>query len=241
MLITNKKNFMKGLLLMGSFAVVFFIIMSPVFKTDAGEPQNGLSYADDLFNKLSKGSSYFIKEVQAGVDKNAGKTIELAYAMKKAEKAEAFAKIATAAGATASVSGTNITIKGDLATLLTATVKDSDALYHNDSKAIADRYGMDHMVAMEAWWEGLSPMIKALQKNKQIPEAQVVDLVLKKAVEPGYNFFGIPAAQVSEKAGVMIALLVFYVIYTMWYGYAIFDLFDGIGLTMSKSKVKKEA
>jgi hypothetical protein len=38
----------------------------------------------------------------------------------------------------------------------------------------------------------------------------------------------------------MTGLLVFYVIYTMWWGFAIFYMFDGIGLTMKKAKVKKE-
>jgi hypothetical protein len=29
--------------------------------------------------------------------------------------------------------------------------------------------------------------------------------------------------------------LIFYVVYTLWYGFAIFELFEGIGLTMKKS------
>lgn len=66
-------------------------------------------------------------------------------------------------------------------------------------------------------------------------------MVMKKAIEPGYNFYGINAAKVTDKMGIMTGLLVFYVIYTMWYGFAIFELFEGIGLTMKKSKVKQEA
>jgi hypothetical protein len=45
---------------------------------------------------------------------------------------------------------------------------------------------------------------------------------------------------VKEKAGLMTFLLVFYVAYTLWWGFAIFFIFEGIGLTMSKAKVKKE-
>ena len=47
-------------------------------------------------------------------------------------------------------------------------------------------------------------------------------------------------AFVVDKAGIMTGLLVFYVAYTMWWGFAIFFMFDGIGLTMKKAKVKKE-
>jgi hypothetical protein len=38
----------------------------------------------------------------------------------------------------------------------------------------------------------------------------------------------------------MTGLLLFYVMYTMWWGFAIFFLFEGFGLTMKKSKIKKE-
>ena len=62
----------------------------------------------------------------------------------------------------------------------------------------------------------------------------------KKAIEASYNFYKVEAVQVKEKAGLMTFLLVFYVAYTMWWGFAIFFIFEGIGLTMSKAKVKKE-
>ena len=64
--------------------------------------------------------------------------------------------------------------------------------------------------------------------------------VTKKAVETAHNFYGIEAQKVTEKAGLMTGLLVFYVVYTMWWGFAIFYLFEGLGLTMKKAKVKKE-
>jgi capsid portal protein len=64
--------------------------------------------------------------------------------------------------------------------------------------------------------------------------------VMKKAVEPAYNFYKIESQKVVDKAGIMSGLLIFYVAYTMWWGFAIFYMFDGIGLTMKKAKVKKE-
>lgn len=239
MLIHNKSSFMKGLLLMGSFCAVFFLIFMPLFPGDGGKAMNGLEYSDDLFNKLSKGSSYFIPETQKRVEPLQGKTVEVAYASKKAADA---ARIFAAAGVTATAEGNTLKVRGDLGTLLAAAVTDADAMYKNDGTAVSARYeGMNHMAVMEAWWEGLNPMIKALQKNKMVEEANVVDAVLKRAVETGYNFYGIPAAKVIDKMGVMIGLLIFYVLYTVWYGFAIFELFDGIGLTMKKSKIKQEA
>ena len=75
----------------------------------------------------------------------------------------------------------------------------------------------------------------------KITESKIVSDVMKKAVEPAYNFYKIEGQKVSEKAGLMTGLLIFYVAYTMWWGYAIFYMFDGLGLSMKKAKVKKEA
>ncbi len=73
-----------------------------------------------------------------------------------------------------------------------------------------------------------------------IEEAKIVSDVTKKAIEASYNFYGIQAQQVSDHAGLMTFVLVFYVVYTMWWGFAIFYIFEGIGLSMKKAKVKKE-
>jgi len=59
MLIRNSKMFNLGGLLALSFLGVLLLIFSPVF-----DGKNGLVYSDDLFNKLSKGSSYFIPKVK---------------------------------------------------------------------------------------------------------------------------------------------------------------------------------
>jgi hypothetical protein len=45
---------------------------------------------------------------------------------------------------------------------------------------------------------------------------------------------------VSDRWGLMSLMLVFYVLYTLWWGYAILYLFAGLGLSMKKAKVKKE-
>ena len=87
----------------------------------------------------------------------------------------------------------------------------------------------------------LDPSIKELQKQKMIKEAKVVSQVNKRGLEPGYNFYGIKSEKVLDNVLPLVGLLVFYVIYTMWYGYAIFDMFGGIGLGMTKSKAKSEA
>lgn len=241
MLLRNKANFTKGVLLLGSFAVIFILILSPVFKDNHGKAQTGLEYADDLFNKLSKGSSHFLAEVQEGVDTIRASNVDVTIKPKKADLMPVMAALASQVGLTATDKGNGeLALQGVLAPMLEKIIADSDSFYKNDGAAVKARYNLDEKQVMKAWWEMLAGMIKPLQKQKLIREAQVLDLVSKKAIEPAFNFYGIEAQSVLDKAGVLTALLIFYVIYTMWYGFAIFEIFDGIGLSMKKAKAKEE-
>ena len=235
MLIRHKKIFNLGLLLAISFLGVLLLIFSPIFGG-----VNGLDYADNLFNKLSKGSSYFIPKLMKSDEKYLGTQFSAAIKLDKPEQVEKSLKILTVAGAQASATGTDLTISGDLGNLLRNVLKDSDAMYHNNGSEVATRYGFDAKEVLTLWWNVLSKMDKTFKKEKKIEESKAVSEVMKKAIETAYNFYGIEAQKVSDKAFLMIALLVFYVIYTMWWGYAIFYMFDGIGLSMKKAKVKKE-
>ena len=239
MLIVNKQSFMKGFLLMASFAVVFFAILMPIFPGENGK-LTGLDYADNLFNRLSKGSSWFMPEITPRVKAMEGKSIEVTTPLKNAASADAVVKLFTAAGAAASAEGGLVRVKADFGKLLGAVLVDCEAIYNDKPEPVSAKYGMDGYKALVFWWAGLQPMIKELQKMKHIPEAQLVDLVIRKGIEPAYNFRGIKAGSVKQEFVIMLALLSFYVVYTLWYGFAIFELFEGIGLTMKKGK-KQEA
>jgi len=236
MLIRNKKMFSLGSFLATTFLGVLLLIFSPVFNG-----KNGLQFADDSFNRLSKGSSYFIPKVSKTLEKVAGKQLSQVITFEKADEAQTAAKLFSAAGAKAEVQDTKLSVSGDLTTILKSTVADADAMFKNDGKVVADRYGMDEKKAMKGWWIALGKIEKNMKKEKQIQEAKVLAEVNKKAVEPAYNFYKIEGEKVADHAGMLSGLLVFYVAYTMWWGYSIFYLFDAFGLSMKKAKVKKEA
>jgi hypothetical protein len=236
MLIVQKKTFSLGVAFAVSFVIVLVLIFSPVFGG-----KNGLQFSDDMFNKLAKGSSYFIPDVTKKAREFNGTAFNLDVKLAKANMTDKALAVLSKAGAQASAAGEGrLNISGDLGALLLKAAEASDAMYKNDGKTVADLYGMDEKEAMAAWWEVLAGMGKTYQKEKKSKELDVVNLVTKKAVEPGYNFYGIEAQKVKDKAVIMTALLVFYVAYTMWWGYAVFFMFDGIGLSMTKSKEKKE-
>ena len=52
-----------------SLAVTFVGVLALIFSPVFGDGMNGLVYADDMFNKLSKGSSYFIPKVAKSNEK----------------------------------------------------------------------------------------------------------------------------------------------------------------------------
>jgi hypothetical protein len=236
MVIKNSKVFNIGALFAITFIGVLFTIFSPVF-----EGKNGLEFADASFNKLAKGSSYFIPKVSKAVEPYSGKSFTASITLEKAEDAESTAKLFTIAGAKAEQNGAQLKIAGDLGQVLQSALKDADAMYHNDGKSVSERYGTNEKKALQNWWMAFSKIEKNMKKDKQLDDAKIISEVMKKGIEPGYNFYQIDANKVSEHAGMLSGLLVFYVFYTMWWGYAIFYMFEGFGLTMKKAKVKKEA
>jgi len=236
MIVKNKKMFFIGAFLALTFIGVLALIFSPVF----GNGMNGLTYADDMFNKLSKGSSYFIPKVAKSNEKFTSTNLAVTVKLEKPEQNEDTTKMLTAAGAVVKKEGPSLQISGNLGALMSRILQDADDMYKNDGKRVADRYGVDEKAAMTSWWNVLKVMDKELKKQGKIEDSKIVSDVMKKAVEPAYNYYKIEAQQVADKAGIMTGLLDFYVVYTMWWGFAIFYMFDGIGLTMKKAKVKKE-
>ncbi len=233
----NKKTLSMGLVLAISFAGVLGLIFSPVF----GEGKNGLVFADDLFNKLSKGSSYFIPKVAKSNEDFKSTQVQLVIKLDKPEQMNPLAiRLLASTGASANTASPEIKLDGNLGTIMSQVLADSDDMFKNDGSRVAARYGVDEKEVMTSWWNILKGMDKELKKQGKIAESKIVSDVMKKAVEPAYNFYKIDGQKVSEKAGIMTGLLIFYVAYTMWWGFAIFYIFDGIGLTMKKAKVRKE-
>lgn len=235
MLVRHKKTMNIGGFLALTFIGILLIIFSPVFGGI-----NGLAYSDALFNKLAKGSSYFIPSLTKEVKGFEGKQLDVGIKLDKPEQAALAGKLFSMAGAEAHSQDTALKVKGDLGKVLMAVLKDSDVMYHDDGAAISARYGVNEKEAMSVWWTALNKTVKELQKSRKAEQASTVSEVMKKGIEPAYNFYGIESQKISEKAFTVIGLLLFYILYTMWWGYAIFYLFDGLGLSMKKAKVKQE-
>lgn len=230
--VRHKKTFTIGFIMLVSFALCYIGMMSPNF----GNGRNGLEFADDTFNSLSKGSAYLIADAQKVADGQLGKTINLQIKASSPAEAEKWAKLYTTAGAQVKVKEAALTIEGDYGKILGAVVADSDFMYHNDSKPLEEKYGYNGKEATYNWYASLKKLDTALKANMQFTEEAELIKVQQKALEPAYNYYGIEIKKVSENKLTLVFLLSFYLVYTVWYGFGLYYLFDGLGIVVSNKK-----
>ena len=226
-MIAEKKTFAKGTIMMVIFTAVLVIMFSPVFNS-----QNGLEYLDDLYNSISKGSAYYIPKVKTECDHFKGAAETMTLDMGDKAHADQTALLFQKADAATEVSGGTLKVTGDLGKILDNCITDADRMYHNDGKAITEKYGYNEKQALYNWWKACKEMDKDLKRQKKFKEAKVVTLLKKKAVETAYNYYTIEPQKITDRMGIVIFSLIFYVIYTMWYGFAIMYLFEGWGLQL---------
>ncbi|MBW1739671.1 MAG: hypothetical protein JRJ42_00905 [Deltaproteobacteria bacterium] len=226
-MIANKKEFYGGVVMMLVFIVILIIIFMPIFGG-----QNGLNYLDSLYNSISKGSAYYIPKVKKETDKFIGKSVSVTLAMADQKQAEQTALLFMNGGALVNISGAELKVSGDLGRILENCLADADDMYHNNGKKVSGKYGYDERRVLFNWWKACKAMDKDLKKQKKFKEAKVVTLVKKKTVESSYNYYKIDPQKISDRIGVVIFSLIFYVVYTLWYGFAIMFMFEGWGMKL---------
>jgi len=224
-MIADKKRFFTGLGLMVAFIVVLVILFSPVL-----DGKNALEYSDELYNSISKGSAYYIPAVREESNKFIGVSIDVTLSMTGLIQADEIARLFTAGGAETKFLGSNLHVRGDLGAIIENCLIDADAMYNNNGDIVSVKYGYDARQATYNWWYALKEMNKKLSKQKKFKEAKLASLVAKKAVETSYNYYQIEPQKITDKIAIVIFSLIFYVIYTIWYGFAILFMFEGWGL-----------
>ena len=224
-MVTDKLKFYTGLVMLAVFAVLLTLMFTPLF-----DGKNSLQYLDGLYNSLSKGSAYFIPELQEESLEYIGTSTDVVIDMESEEQAEQTAMLYEEAGAEVVILGVELEVKGDLGQILGTSLDDADAMYYNDAETVTDKYGYDARQVLYNWWVSLEETNKALEDQNTFDDAKFVRSVNEKGIEPAYNYFGIEPDSVSSRIGVVIFSLVFYVIYTIWYGFALMFIVEGLGL-----------
>ena len=226
-MIVQKKEFFTGSALMAVFIIVLVLMFTPVFGG-----HNALEFLDALYNSISKGSAYYIPKVKKKAASLKGTDITVDLKLENETRAKQAASLFENGGARVNATGGTLTVNGDLGQILENSLWDADHMYHNNGSAVSKKYTQPEKEVLYNWWKALAALDMALKKQKKFDAAKVVDLIQKKAVETAYNYYGIEAQKISNRFGVVIFSLIFYVIYTLWYGFAILYLFEGCGLKL---------
>ena len=226
-MIAKKGEFYSGAGMMAVFVVILIVMFMPVFKG-----HNGLDYLDSLYNSISKGSAYYIPALQEEAKTYAGSNVKLTLTMQDEAQARQTSLLFQKGGALVNVSGAALSLDGDLGAMLAVSLEDADLMYHNKGTAVSDKYGYDERQALYNWWAAGNAMEKELKRQKQFKAAKIVATINQKAIETAYNYYRIEPQSISDRYGIVIFSLVFYVLYTLWYGFGIMFLFEGWGLRL---------
>ncbi len=221
----NKKLYKIGLSMLITFVLVLVIVFMPVFGG-----KNGLDYLDNLYNSISKASAYYIPDLKEEGRAFKGQEIRVTLSLKDKGEAIRAAHLFVTAGAEAVADGSDLKITGDLGTILDAGLQDADDMFYNRGDVLVKRYqGQNERVTVYTWWASLKAMQKPLNRQKAFVQAKFVKKVQGKAVEMSYNYYKIEPQSIGQRWGIVFFSLLFYVIYTMWYGYGVMYLFEGTG------------
>jgi hypothetical protein len=233
-LVMNKKEFALGTVLSVAFFVFLFAIHTISVISINGKSL--VRYTDEMFVSVSKGSVYFIPDLVKSADKYVGKMLDVK--IKKNEKA---AMLFKKVNASVSTENGDLKIKGDLGGILKSVLTDADAVFKGEDGGFYDRYGYGGKEVVLQWWLAFKEIEGEYQKAKKFAGIKPLETVRIKALEPAFNFYGVEATSASQHVWGITGIIGFYVIYTVWWGYAIYFLCEGIGLLLKKSKEKKEA
>ena len=230
-MIAHKKEFTGGLMLHIAFWAVFVLLLSPLYPGQ-GKKVNMLDYMDSMYNSISKKSAYYVPATQKKIEVFKGNNIALNIQADAKLSMERMTTLMQHAGMKVEAGDKEIKLSGDLGGMLSAILADADSMFANDGKTVSSKYGFAEKQAMYDWYNILKSMEKSLTKQEKFAESKVLYQVRTKTVEPSYNYYGIEAQSIKDKAVLVIVSLVGYVIYTLWFGFSILFMFEGWGLKL---------
>ena len=233
MLIKNPKSFVKGTVMAAVFFVILVLMFLPIFNGD-----NAFRAADKLFNTISKGSTYYIPMLKTLTAGSGDGRIDGVLKLQEGTKAEV-STVFAGVGADISDDNDGLRVSIGLAKLFSAVLEDADDMFHNRGEAVRERYGLEEKAVLYAWWNGLKGVERRLNTEKRFQEAKIVAEVLDRGVAVGYNYYKVAPQKATDRWFILTFALVFYVFYTLWWGFSIFFLFEGIGLQLTAGKKKE--
>ena len=235
-IVRNKRKFWIGLNGLILFSVILGLWLRPW-----GTHRSGLEWADHLFNRLAKNSTYFIPEAVELARKFEGAGVDFGVHSRWPGTDERMVQVIRASGSSAVLLGDGrVRINGDLGRLGHAASADAEWLFKGQDRNLRAKYGMDGREAIYYWWLAFDGLTRRFIQENRSAEADFTRWMTGRVLEPAYNFAGIETGSFGENVWTVAFLLGSYLIYTLLYGFSILFLFEGLGIEATKSKERKE-
>ena len=228
-MIAKRKKFYTGLGMLIGFAVILGGLFSSVF-----DGRNGLDFLDSLYNSISKGSAYYIPAVKEKTEPFSDMDFSASLSLDTEIQADRIAVLLETAGVVVIRSDARLTVSGSLGAVFDSCLADAGLMYRNDGESIRAKYNMDEKEVLYLWHLGLKALEKDLNHQKRFKAANMMGTVIDKAVDLSYNYYGIESGRISDSPGLVVFSLIFYVIYTLWFGFSILFLFEGLGVQLDQ-------
>jgi hypothetical protein len=191
---------------------------------------------------LAKKSAYSIPEARAKAAKFSGRQVDFGVKPRDAADLAGLARLLEAHGIRSSLTDDGrVRFSGDLAQLSDQALTDADAAFHDGLGSLEARYRMPGHEVLYSWWIIFDGLTRRFIQEAAVAEANFTRFLTTRVLEPAYNFRRVPAADGRSAAWHMAALLAFYVVYTLWYGFSLLCVFEGLGIRATESTDKKEA
>jgi hypothetical protein len=101
--------------------------------------------------------------------------------------------------------------------------------FANDDQKLTDKYKIKPEEVTYCWWIIFDGLTRRYVQENSVDTANFMKTMSTKVFEPAYNFRGIQAQNFNDIFVIALILLIFYVLYTLWYGFSIMYIFEGLG------------
>lgn len=236
-LIVNPGKFKIGIAGLAVFCVVLGLSLFPTI-----DQKPALQWADKLFNGLAKNSANHHSEARKIAAKLTGTSIDLGIRPRDFADGPTLVKLISQNGADAMIaSDGRVRIQGDLGRLAQSALADATFAFNNEERQIALKYQMPATEVLYCWWIVFDGLTRRYIQDNRGSEAGFAKLMTAKILEPAYNFRNIEPSRIADHTLPVLLLLGFYILYTIWYGFSIMFIFEGLGISAAKPGKKSEA
>src|SRR4030066_1448568 len=118
----------KKMLAVGTIMAIVFIVILTVMVIPIFGGKNAFEAADNFFNSIAKGSTYFLPGLMKDSESYNGKTIDVSAKLPDKAMAAAAVTLFKASGALGS-GGEAVRVAGDLGQISRAALQDADAMF----------------------------------------------------------------------------------------------------------------